>query len=511
MPSDDAHEPPSALVRPDDLPRLAAWHTYSTPDCCDDRYIDLVDSETWFYAEPDMCEVLAQTTRSLGELERAGDLVLAPEDLPRLNGVVVFANPYPLGAPGMKPGEQQLEEWVMTEAWVKHLAAAWPRTRDAVAHLQVDSRDGAPSVVSTWQPPVVSARWTATPNALLLSTCSLFPVDSASEGTDQSVASLLLANWKPASTHPGHASRNFEPPTSLSEARRVMTSSTDVRCLTSHGSQRETQNPLTDGKSAQFIVAWHDGTLMMVGETFLTAAIPWGRRMRLDADLLPATHALYSGDDLPPVGFQRRGLSTLGVSRDAVVGDFDLPTVDALASVAALPPLRLGHNFFSWLAAMFALWGQTSLPPTDAHVWGRRTIRNVQQAADKRTSDPNGREVLVTTLVDSAGRAGSKRDAAGRTMRRHVVRGHFRRQWYASLQTHRAKWIAAHLRGGSKNDKPVKMPRRVYAVRPKEAVKHRRARAAAARAAKTAKTKRAAVVDVSLPPDARATRQRELF
>lgn len=47
-------------------------------------------------------------------------------------------------------------------------------------------------------------------------------------------------------------------------------------------------------------------------------------------------------------------------------------------------------------------------------------------------------------------------DGAGRRQYSHQwwVRGHIRRQWYASLGQHRLKWIPAHLRGPS--DKPIK-------------------------------------------------------
>jgi hypothetical protein len=41
----------------------------------------------------------------------------------------------------------------------------------------------------------------------------------------------------------------------------------------------------------------------------------------------------------------------------------------------------------------------------------------------------------------------------------HLVRGHWRRQWYPSQQTHRAKWIRPHRRGGLVGDMPTAKPR----------------------------------------------------
>jgi hypothetical protein len=37
----------------------------------------------------------------------------------------------------------------------------------------------------------------------------------------------------------------------------------------------------------------------------------------------------------------------------------------------------------------------------------------------------------------------------------HLVRGHWRNQWYPSQQAHRAKWIREHRRGGNAGDTPV--------------------------------------------------------
>lgn len=41
----------------------------------------------------------------------------------------------------------------------------------------------------------------------------------------------------------------------------------------------------------------------------------------------------------------------------------------------------------------------------------------------------------------------------------HLVRGHWRNQWYPSQQQHRAKWIRAHRRGGNAGDEVTERPR----------------------------------------------------
>lgn len=51
-------------------------------------------------------------------------------------------------------------------------------------------------------------------------------------------------------------------------------------------------------------------------------------------------------------------------------------------------------------------------------------------------------------------------DATGRKVTlAHLVRGHWRNQWYPSQQAHRAKWIRAHRRGGAPTDEVVERPR----------------------------------------------------
>jgi hypothetical protein len=50
--------------------------------------------------------------------------------------------------------------------------------------------------------------------------------------------------------------------------------------------------------------------------------------------------------------------------------------------------------------------------------------------------------------------------ATGRTVTlAHLVRGHWRNQWYPSMKAHRAKWIQAHRRGGNKGDEVTAKPR----------------------------------------------------
>lgn len=74
-----------------------------------------------------------------------------------------------------------------------------------------------------------------------------------------------------------------------------------------------------------------------------------------------------------------------------------------------------------------------------------------------RLGDPKN----VTVL--SLRRASDDDDDASGTGRKvtlaHLVRGHWRNQWYPSQNAHRAKWIRAHRRGGNAGDEVTARPR----------------------------------------------------
>lgn len=66
----------------------------------------------------------------------------------------------------------------------------------------------------------------------------------------------------------------------------------------------------------------------------------------------------------------------------------------------------------------------------------------------------------VTTLSLRRAIYGDEEGGTGRKITlAHLVRGHWRRQWYPSQKMHRAKWINAHRRGGAKTDEVTAKPR----------------------------------------------------
>lgn len=69
------------------------------------------------------------------------------------------------------------------------------------------------------------------------------------------------------------------------------------------------------------------------------------------------------------------------------------------------------------------------------------------------------RNVTVLSLRRAMGDDGEASGVGTKVTLAHLVRGHWRNQWYPSQQQHRAKWIRAHRRGGNAGDEVIERPR----------------------------------------------------
>ena len=104
-----------------------------------------------------------------------------------------------------------------------------------------------------------------------------------------------------------------------------------------------------------------------------------------------------------------------------------------------------------FLVALFRLMDEyvdkdtTVLP----RAFGRRATRGGRKGDTKSVTTLS----LRRALYDETDGTGAKVTLA------HLVRGHWRNQWYPSQKTHRAKWIQAHRRGGNITDEVVERPR----------------------------------------------------
>jgi hypothetical protein len=74
-----------------------------------------------------------------------------------------------------------------------------------------------------------------------------------------------------------------------------------------------------------------------------------------------------------------------------------------------------------------------------------------------RTGDT--KNVTILSLRRALGDDEDESGTGAKITLAHLVRGHWRNQWYPSQGMHRAKWIRAHRRGGNAGDEVVTRPR----------------------------------------------------
>jgi hypothetical protein len=84
--------------------------------------------------------------------------------------------------------------------------------------------------------------------------------------------------------------------------------------------------------------------------------------------------------------------------------------------------------------------------------------------AHGRRATRSGRigDVKNVTVLSLRRALGDDEDGSGtgrKVTLAHLVRGHWRNQWYPSQNMHRAKWIRAHRRGGNVGDEVIERPR----------------------------------------------------
>jgi hypothetical protein len=116
---------------------------------------------------------------------------------------------------------------------------------------------------------------------------------------------------------------------------------------------------------------------------------------------------------------------------------------------------RTTRRFIVALLRLMEEYVEVDKSPVPRHTWRRAT------RGDLRTGDVKNVTVLSLrrALYDEDGN-----EMTGRKVTlAHLVRGHWRNQWYPSQQKHRAKWIQAHRRGGNKDDE-VTEKRRIIKV-----------------------------------------------
>lgn len=110
------------------------------------------------------------------------------------------------------------------------------------------------------------------------------------------------------------------------------------------------------------------------------------------------------------------------------------------------------------IGALFSVWHlmrQTLAATTDAH-YDRASIRRL---ARENREPERVRVIELRRRMPSTGNAESDREYH----HQWIVRGHWRKQWYPSLDLHRPVWIAPHVKGPE--DAPLLGGEKVYALK----------------------------------------------
>ena len=180
----------------------------------------------------------------------------------------------------------------------------------------------------------------------------------------------------------------------------------------------------------------------------------WGRRsVCLDDSEMPA----IEDSDMSAATQRMFGLPTEAAHYQEPLSPelITIPDQDGLRQMVAREALPCRHSDAVAGRVAHCLWAFASkpLPSTTP----RRVMRDIPK--QRRSGGEGGIRVMVLREDDEGAPAGTQ--SGRRRPRRHLVRGHWRQQWYPSIEGHRTKWIAPHLRAGRPVDSPVSSGTRV--------------------------------------------------
>ena len=391
---------------PSEIELFVKWlGWYSHPDHLNNDQ-DLRDRETWYWASPEALDAMEKSLWNEGHKGEAP--ILIPEDLPTPDGVLLMANPLHV---------KEMETASQTAANGAELA------------LVLDQ--------------LLVVKWSATPHYLVL---------QAVYG--DSLYALSQKSGEPST--PDQMFYDLPPAAGLRP---------DSWMLSENSLESGTEDPYYGLRHAPYTCV--DGSPLCL--VFPSPKIwQWGRRsvpgdQKADATKVVKAHlAGESVHDKMPV------LASVPPVRPFIepwaADMLVLPTEKEVKKLVAAEPLTCQLEDAAFARAMHCLWAFAAkpLPPTTP----RRIMRKIPK--NRRSPNQDGSGGIRVMVLREVGEPQYSVDASGRRRpRRHLVRGHWRRQWYASLETHRLKWIAPHLRAGNKSDHPIgDAPRVVRNVQP---------------------------------------------
>jgi hypothetical protein len=236
------------------------------------------------------------------------------------------------------------------------------------------------------------------------------------------------------------------------------------------------------------------GNILPTGEVWHIKAFAWGHSDAILGDALNAVHKKYgnkSGEALFADAEKNKMTERLNVR---IYGSLERIEVDGLILTvppdAYTAPLTLcesisflyGEEGTNRYKEAYASVNGDIVDITRSRALGRyiatkrfilALFRLMEEYVDRDTEKvqrPFARRAMragrtgdfsnVTTLSLRRTIYGESESGTGRKITlAHIVRGHWRRQWYPSQKMHRAKWINAHRRGGNIGDTPVQRHR----------------------------------------------------
>lgn len=266
---------------------------------------------------------------------------------------------------------------------------------------------------------LIALRWTTTSDALMMQAiygASVLAVIAA--GGDDIAVNDAALNPSPEAT--------LRPDTWKGRRRRGNDPHHGLRCA---------PRRCADGSPLWLVfagpVVWHWGRRAI---RFTDSAMPAVE----DSDTLAATQRLFG---LPTaVGHYQDPLSPELIT---------VPDRADLRRLVGMDALPCRQSDAVVARAAHCLWAFASkpLPPNTP----RRVMRDIPRR--RRSGGEGGIRVVV--LREGDGGIQADNQGGRKRPRRHLVRGHWRQQWYPSIDGHRTKWIAPHLRAGKPADEPI--------------------------------------------------------
>ena len=451
---------------PADIALITKWLGWLTPPVHLNNDASQLEREQWFWVSPEALDALEE---SLWDDAGGGEVpVLVPGDLPSLDGIMLLSNPMSVGAEADQARKAKRRRKRRrggdggVAAELKNLLALrWVARSDflvvqplygtsLLAVLQEDEPDVQPADVIYAPPPEVAVRpgawqhqqadglWHAPRNCLdgsplvmLLPDPRIWQWGRRPRVTTEDLADQVMDAMNAAIA----AARAKLAPAVDKNPGGDLDLRGSLDAMSSHGDQV--------------------GTVMSNFASGLSQASEFGDAA-LDAFM--ADFGALASDKLPMMSpVPDIGSFTRPVAAECV----DLPDENATRRLVKRAPLDCRREDASLARLLHCLWGFASrpLPPGTP----RRIMRDIpKHRRGGSPADPAGVRVLVLREVSGHGTADA---GSGRKRpRRHLVRGHWRQQWHPSLDAHRIRWIAPHLRAGNLTDAATEGPRTVRNV-----------------------------------------------